>query len=200
MPAVPQRRIWRYTPDGQPYMYEIYPVVYSVDPPAGSVAGGTLLTIRGRAFPDLSRSPNDTVAVTLPGGSTCSVVSSTYDTITCLTDPKPSDSALPTDTGIFQSSDSIRTPVYPGMRGAWYDVYNKAKSDTPGLWRLNRTADPNGVTVERFRGSYSTVLYDQAEGPESDKQLQFSCSKMTTFFVAPRTADYWFYMIAGKPS
>jgi hypothetical protein len=58
---------------------------------AGSLAGGTLVTITGAGFPaaaDIS-SGRATLAITTAAGSSCRVVSSDYSTIRCVTSPAP---------------------------------------------------------------------------------------------------------------
>lgn len=170
-----------------PYMYEIYPVVHSVQPPAGSLAGGTLLTIRGRGFPELSTSPNDSITISLLGGGRCAVVTSTYDTITCLTGPKP-----PT----VNHLDRPVNGLYPAMRGAWHEHYATGNFTPPlaELWKLN-----SSVRVDAFPGSYRRVLMDAFDAPMlALGSTSGSCTRTATFFVAPRNATYRFLMQGGE--
>jgi hypothetical protein len=56
---------------------------------AGSLAGGTLLTITGAGFPaaaDISRG-TATLSITTADGSPCRVISSDYSSIRCITSP-----------------------------------------------------------------------------------------------------------------
>ena len=79
---------YMYDESSTPYMYQTYPEVASVTPANGSTAGGTLVTITGRGFPDLSLGLGHKLDVSM-GGSPCTVLTSTYTTITCRTSPQP---------------------------------------------------------------------------------------------------------------
>lgn len=83
-------------------MFQLYAEVSNVSPATGSIAGGTTLTITGRGFPTMSmKIDNVTVSV---AGVPCTVLTSTYTTITCVTGPLP---------GNYQAPQPIKG-LYPG--------------------------------------------------------------------------------------
>ena len=67
---------------GTKYEVQYFPTITEVWPPAGSLAGGTEVIIRGRGF---SMDEED-IAIDL-GGSRCVIVSSTLEEIICVTEP-----------------------------------------------------------------------------------------------------------------
>jgi hypothetical protein len=74
------------------YTYRMPLTVYTVDPPLGSIQGGTTLTITGHNFIWLEDTtpPTLPLAITLDIGGTpadCAASTVTNDTITCTTDP-----------------------------------------------------------------------------------------------------------------
>ncbi|PNH08719.1 Fibrocystin, partial [Tetrabaena socialis] len=201
---------WLYTPDGLPYMYAQYPEVYDISPTAGSTAGGTRVTIRGRGFPNLD--PNDlndlnglngnrdTVEVLL-GGAPCVVAASSYDTLVCVTSPRPAAGAAATATSAVPLSYSNTVRIgghYPGMRGAEYEVYPLPSAEAApgfrGLWRLNTTMRVGDAQY----GGTAAVLMDRVEGLDSlaAPDAGAHCSRVKGFFVAPRAASYSFTLVA----
>jgi hypothetical protein len=105
--------------NGVAYQYQQYAEVTAVSPSVGSTAGGAVLTISGRGFPTLSLGLNDTVVVSVQGVP-CTVLSSTYSTITCRTGPQPATDPL--------SATPLRGQ-YPGMRGIEYEFYNLSRNN-----------------------------------------------------------------------
>ena len=113
---------YRYDRTTRPYMYQTYPEVTSVSPSNGSVAGGTLVTIVGRGFPSLDLGLGDTLAVRLYGVP-CTVLSSNHTTVTCRSGPAPASPPL--------SYAVALKGLYPGMRGAEYELY---RNTSAGEW------------------------------------------------------------------
>ncbi|EFJ47175.1 hypothetical protein VOLCADRAFT_92352 [Volvox carteri f. nagariensis] len=178
----PLRYSYHYTTDGTPYQFQLYPEVTGLSPAVGSNAGGTLLRISGRGFPDLGLGLGDTANVSI-SGVPCSVVNSTYDTIFCVTGPKPA----------YTSLASIpANGLYPGMRGVEYEFYNMTQTISYGdLWRLNKTILLNNTSGS---GSYRTILKGAMESIHYETSNH--CTRLKAFFVAPRTSTYTFYLSA----
>ncbi|GFR45051.1 hypothetical protein Agub_g6422 [Astrephomene gubernaculifera] len=178
---------WLYKADGTPYMYEQYPEVSYITPSAGSSAGGTLVTIYGRGFPDFHRGLDDKVEIQISPGMPCVVQDSVYDKITCMTSARP-DKLTP------DVSTAVVRGLYSGMRGAEYEVYPTGPDRTPGfreLWKLNTT-----IRAVDLPNGYVGVLMDTMEGRTADYGLPYHCSRMKGFFRAPRDANYTFYAAA----
>ncbi len=110
--AALQRGAYQADRTGAPFMYQVYPEVDAVVPSSGSAAGGTLLTITGRGFPEKGFSPDDSLSVNV-GGQPCEVVSSSYASIVCRT------SARPSGTG----AEVPLAGSYTGMRGVQFDIF-----------------------------------------------------------------------------
>jgi hypothetical protein len=72
-----------------------------------------MVTITGKGFPEDGSGRNDTVQVTLPGGATCTVLTSSYTTIRCIAGAQPSGAASPA---------AVRG-MFPGMRGMLVERY-----------------------------------------------------------------------------
>jgi hypothetical protein len=103
------------TGTGQLYQFQLYPVVDSISPADGSTAGGTLVTLTGRGFPNLALPLGDTVSITVQGVP-CAVTFSNYTLMTCIMGAQPSGYTTPT---------SLRYSTYPGMRGLEWQWFNK---------------------------------------------------------------------------
>eukprot|EP00798_Chlamydomonas_sp_ICE-L_P031254 gene31253-6400_t len=164
---------------GIPYMFQLYPIIHSVMPSRGSVAGGTIVTLLGRGFPNMVGVIGDSLSITLAGGSTCEVMSTNYSTIVCKTTPQTDNYTVPT---------AIKG-VYPGARGIEFELYRKNGINVPNLHTLNDT-----VTVENSNGSRS-ILTGRWENPD-DTYYEHS-ARTKAFYTAPLTGNYSFY-ITGK--
>ncbi len=137
--------------NGVAYQYQQYAEVTAVSPNVGSTAGGAVLTISGRGFPTLSLGLNDTVVVSVQGVP-CTVLSSTYSTITCRTGPQPATDPL--------SATPLRGTQYPGMRGIEYELYNVSQAN---MVSFNNLASLNNtITVATYPGSYKAVVVSRA--------------------------------------
>jgi hypothetical protein len=107
--------VWQTDAQGWPFAYQLYALVESVSPSTGSTAGGTLITIQGQGFPTLAlRQDMVTVSVS---GQPCSVRTSNFTTITCMTQPLPAGYAAPAAIG----------GAYPGE-------HSKISSKACALW------------------------------------------------------------------
>lgn len=80
--------------------FQMYTQVDSVSPSTGSLAGGTLVTIKGRGFPNSAMPGNNAVTALRVGGMACQVVSSNFSTIICMTQAD----AVPLAVGMEPSS------------------------------------------------------------------------------------------------
>jgi hypothetical protein len=83
--ALNNRAFMTAAPGRQPRMIQVYAQVDSVGPSTGSLAGGTLITIKGRSFPGSAAAASTAVTALRVGGVACSVVSSSLDTFMCMT-------------------------------------------------------------------------------------------------------------------
>lgn len=86
------------TPSGTIYTTTVYPVVTSIFPKRGSIAGGTKLTINGYGF-----TPNLIDIIIKVGNIPCDVVSSSAYSIVCTTQPISDNLQFTEITGIIIS-------------------------------------------------------------------------------------------------
>lgn len=102
--------VYGHKADGSPYMFQLHANIRSVQPAAGSTAGGTLLTITGEGFSQSQWGLGSTSIVV--GGSVCDVVAASYAQVTCITRAQP------------QALDPVLTTplrgLLPGSRGVDY--------------------------------------------------------------------------------
>lgn len=84
--ALNKRTFMTATAGRPPRQFQVYAQVDSVAPSTGSLAGGTLVTLKGRGFPTSAAVGSSSAVSTLRvGGMACQVVSSNFSTITCTT-------------------------------------------------------------------------------------------------------------------
>lgn len=145
--ALNKRAFMTAAPGRQPRMFQVYAQVDSVSPSTGSLAGGTLVTIRGRGFPSSAAAASTAITTLRVGGMACSVVSSSFDTLTCTT--QAAARALPSNpwccwnssavVGVGSNSTAANSTSagdavcwdgsikgrYPGMRGVLYEFFNR---------------------------------------------------------------------------
>ncbi|XP_041477742.1 fibrocystin-L-like isoform X1 [Lytechinus variegatus] len=144
---------------GKRYHYQQYPVITSISPQSGSLAGGTLVTIIGDGFLQV-----DSVLV---GGEPCDVESSKAKEITCYTRPAPEGADL-----------------NPGGRGLLLEYWvNQTSLQSLDVFGWN-TSDAAYVKKGILDGGLTT------EEPNDQKFY----SRLTGYFVPPRTGDYTFYV------
>jgi hypothetical protein len=151
--ALNKRAFMIAAPGSQPRMFQVYAQVDSVSPSTGSLAGGTLVTIRGRGFPSSAAAASTAITALRVGGMACSVVSSSFDTLTCTTQAAArAPPSTPwcrwnisaavgvgnaTDGNTNSTAANITAAVnavcwdgsikgrYPGMRGVLYEFFNR---------------------------------------------------------------------------
>ncbi|GAX81120.1 hypothetical protein CEUSTIGMA_g8554.t1 [Chlamydomonas eustigma] len=170
----------------RPYLFQLYPVVNSVSPSQGSLAGGTLLQISGSGFPDTSLPLlNNSINITV-GWATCTVVSSNYSQVLCLT---PSSGSTTSTTSSLTLPNG--TSVYPGMRGISFEVYNYSYTSFSDLNNLGSGA----ITVQSTNGS-SFALQGLWETPFSLYNVPYYCDRSKAIFIPPSTGNYTFWLAA----
>lgn len=177
------RSFW--TLPGQPYVLAVAPVVESVSPSVGSLAGSTPLTIRGHGFPD-SRDDGglDGVVVTA-GGKPCRPLRSTADEFVCLTSPLH-DAPAPLAIDGF----------YPGGHGVLVDVFSTEEGEDGA--RLN---DPDFAAIRASGGLRDEAASGPRPGamslaPDWDNYV----ARLRSFFVPPVDGDYVFVVSSDDNS
>nr|XP_054765681.1 fibrocystin-L-like [Lytechinus pictus] len=144
---------------GKRYHYQQYPVITSISPQSGSLAGGTLVSIIGDGFLQV-----DSVLV---GGEPCDVATSKAKEITCYTRPAPEGADL-----------------NPGGRGLLLEYWvNQTSLQSLDVFSWN-TSDAAYVKKGIIGGGLTT------EEPNDQKFY----SRLTGYFVPPRTGEYTFYV------
>ncbi|XP_056273684.1 fibrocystin-L-like [Pseudoliparis swirei] len=103
--SLAEKKVPRVSASGKLSMFQTYAEVTGVSPAAGSVMGGTLLTIRGRHFDQTDR-PR-----VLVGGLPCDVQTVSDGTITCRT--------------AKHEMNNDNTTIYPGGRGLKMEVWTE---------------------------------------------------------------------------
>lgn len=163
--------------EGWPYQYQVVPVIDSISPAIGSLAGGTRLTITGRGFPTLSH--GDTLDITA-AGAPCVVSTSNYSTIVCTTGAQPQAWAPP----------SPVAGLYPGSRGLEAETYLWPTAPSSGVLSLLNTSLANHTTHTGDKW----VVQDRWELP-GWYDTQNYASRMRAFFTAPKAGEYRFLMV-----
>ncbi|KAG1667228.1 hypothetical protein FOA52_009793 [Chlamydomonas sp. UWO 241] len=176
-----------YVPDAsgtKPALFRLTPQVDSVSPAAGSLAGGTVLTITGKGFPS-SSAPLLGDAITIEvGGQPCSVITSTYSLVKCRT---PSESGSTFHGGLTAPNGTV---LYPGMAGVAHAVYN--------LTSLG-TSPPSYATLLGLGSTYASegpthALLGDWQMPEYLVSRNQTCTTGEAFFRPPTTGTYTFWM------
>lgn len=108
-----------YLPDGTPFMMELYPLITNVAPAAGSVAGGTPLTITGSGFPlvdNVSGRGNVSDIVITVDNNDCHVLKSNFTTAICMTSAGDKLGFMAAySAGTHRTDDSMASPSYWGF-------------------------------------------------------------------------------------
>lgn len=180
---------------GVSYSTLLLPVVASVSPRLGSVAGGTVVTINGHGF-----SYNATDMTVIVAGEPCTVLSSNPNQITCVTGPSTAVSeSVALDQSVVAAVQSgynleLNSSRPYGSAGAWIKVWNTTKigSDSRAVlsfpWR-------NGLNIAfyyMFGGNY----WPSQNGISGiSNSLVFSL-QLETVFIAPYSGRYKFYFAA----
>lgn len=145
-------------PGRQPRQFQVYAQVDSVQPSTGSLAGGTVITLRGRGFPSSLATAGTAITTLRVGGLACRLLSSSFDTMTCMTQAEPA-TPLPANPWCRWNSSSGSNSTYvngtvtngtapgdmlcwdgsvrglfPGMRGVYYEYFNRCEGAAAGAW------------------------------------------------------------------
>ena len=139
--------------NGVVYALQYCPTIATVTPAGGSLEGGTMLTITGGGF------PIDTADVVVTvGGVRCRVVTSTLETITCLTtDPYPND-----DSGVpephYVADDNWAAAAAAGKYYIAYDEHAARTFGGDALARASLIVDNDAsATRKTARGPWRSV-------------------------------------------
>jgi hypothetical protein len=181
---------FRTSPAGVSYSLEVVPSVASVSPSKGSLAGGTVVTIRGSGF-----SNNVSVLSVFVGGEPCAVTSATVEMITCVTAKvsRPLNGDMPE---LMMTDDAYDMPYFDavtarsyGSSGAlikmWYYFGGKVGNDAY-------------ATVFPWRQGFDFSMYNEfGYSWPSDTGLMpntYFAADVITILVAPYTGSYVFYI------
>ena len=178
---------------GTVYSLCVFPAIESITPDTGSLAGGTMVTIKGYGF--------DTIAarfVVYVGGVPCDVTSSAQNVIFCTTRP------------VSSSLSSFLTPSYQFRNP--HMVWNTTRGfGSPGWWvkmwdyssyQSNRVGiDKYAVQAFGWRDNMYMSLYYQygsswpsTLGYDSTSSTYFYAADVASTFVAPYTGYYTFHI------
>ena len=192
---------YRSSLSGVSYLVTLFPTISSLSAHTGSVAGGTLLKIKGYGF------PNDiTSLVVYAAGELCQVQTVTSETITCITSPS---SLLKTQQSTIISA--IQQNVLPssfssflnasrtyGSSGSWVKLYklNDAKfgTDSAALLSFPWRDGLAFSMYNNFAGNNWPVQSGITDSTVSSS-LAFQVEIRTTL-VVPLTGNYTFYFNA----
>eukprot|EP00798_Chlamydomonas_sp_ICE-L_P008885 gene8886-3764_t len=222
--VIPHRYPWRLLPlpgkpriptlsyhtdaQGDPYLFQMHPVIETISPAVGSTAGGTTLTITGKGFPNSALNLGDSLSVMLPGGASCNVVSSMYSKIICSIQKPSAD---------YTTADYI-SGTYPGTRemlATLNDTVTVENSDgfrsiLTGRWE-NTDEYTNEWYSARTKASFTTPITKNHTFYLSDDDKAFLTTSLEiideytnvyysvrtkAFYTAPITGDYIFYLSA----
>uniref|UniRef100_A0A8C2XFR8 PKHD1 like 1, tandem duplicate 2 n=1 Tax=Cyclopterus lumpus TaxID=8103 RepID=A0A8C2XFR8_CYCLU len=162
--SLPAKKLFRVSALGKLSMFQTFAEVTGVSPAAGSVMGGTLLTIHGRYFDQTDRP-----ARVLVGGLPCEIQTVSDDRITCRT--------------AKHEMNNDNMTVYPGGRGLKMEVWNETRpryltdilsynESTTGYWTEWIDSMPHVFLLE----------------------LEYFTSRSRGFFVPPASANYTMYL------
>ena len=191
---------YRSSLSGISFLVTLFPTISSVSTHTGSVAGGTLLKIKGYGFPN----NNVSSLVVYAAGEICQVQSVTFNTITCLTSPscllKTQQSSIISSIqqNILPSSAFLNASRTYGSSGAWVKLYKlndpKFGVDSAALlsfpWR-------DGLSFSMYNSFAGYGWPGQAGITDSTtaSSLVFQAEIRTTFII-PLTGNYTFYFNA----
>ncbi|XP_069076730.1 fibrocystin-L-like isoform X2 [Pleurodeles waltl] len=151
-------------------MFQTYAVVSSISPSAGSIQGGSLLTVTGQYF-DATDQP---ISVFV-GGKSCEVQAHTDGAITCVAPTKPTEDQL------------NFTSVFPGGRGLMLQVWNNtnpSRLEDALMYNENTTGYAGASWVDS--ASYKWPLGQDA-----------FVARLSGFFVPPKSDNYTFIIKGG---
>jgi IPT/TIG domain len=156
------------SPSGVVYTSAIYPVITRVSPSNGSIAGGTAVTIDGYGF---SSSVADMTV--LVAGVPCSVVKSTANQITCITDKIEAAGSTQAVVDAFVSSEPYANmQLSGGSPGSFVQLFDSANNLIQSFpWHQGLamyellgntnpfTADVGTVLIAPYSGEYSFLIW-----------------------------------------
>ena len=181
--------------NGVVYALQYYPTIATVTPAGGSLEGGTMLTITGGGF------PIDTADVVVTvGGVRCRVVTSTLETITCVTtDPYPND-----DSGVpephYVADDNWAAAAAAGKYYIAYDEHAARTFGGDALARASLIVDNDAsATRKTARGPWRSVSlpdesssdYVRARYLVADGCDELSCEPAWISFAPPNLRTLW---------
>jgi hypothetical protein len=183
-------RNFRTSPAGVPYSLAVTPSVASVFPNAGSLAGGTVISIRGSGF-----SPNISTLTVFAGGRTCAVLSATAELIVCRTEEATRalnvgmDALLTTDDGISVPSFTAVSSRAYGSSGALVKMWN---------YYGGHVGDDAYATVFPWRSGFDFSMYLRFGynwyGTTGLMPSAYFTADVITVLVAPFTGTYQFFI------
>lgn len=180
---------------GVSYSTLLLPVVVSVSPSLGSVAGGTVVTINGHGF-----SYNTTDMTVLVGGEPCTVLTVNPHQLTCVTGAS---SALTKSESLDQAvvnainsghSLLLNSSRPYGSAGAWIKVWNSTTigSDSNAVFSFPWRNGLNFNFYYNFGGnSWPSVNGISSISTQKSSYLVFSL-QIETVFIAPYSGRYKF--------
>lgn len=184
------------SPSGRVFNLAMLPSVAVVSPTAGSVAGGTVITLSGSGF-----STNLTQNIVFAGGKPCTVLSATVTQITCRTSAALSDDEL--RSYLTVSHADLQNSVPPTFKAPNLHLNSTRPYGSPGWWVKVKDWTYGNVAMEfGLRQSlsfgfsynfdyywYSTLGYNS----QSSEPRQYKAD-FYSIFTAPYTGNYSFYM------
>jgi hypothetical protein len=198
-PDKESKSLYTTTMSGTAYLVAIYPVVQSISPAHGSLAGGTLLTITGSGF------NNDTSTLSvLVGGIPCQVVDASIDSISCVTGSILSDEAIEAS---YQSSATDEPYLSANLSYGSPGIFFKLYSFNDYLAQRDKLGYGDAYTVVSFPWRQDALLsfwnmYGNSNWPSIlnvdalnlPGNVQRYGAQAATIFRAPVAGYYRFYM------
>ena len=188
---------YRSSMSGVLYLVTLFPTISSVSTHTGSVAGGTLLKIKGYGFPN-----NISSLVVYAAGEVCQVQTVTSDTIVCLTAPscllKTQQSSIQQNILTSSTSSFLNASRTYGSSGAWVKLYKqndpKFGTDSAALlsfpWR-----DGLAFSMHNNFGGNGWPAQTGITDSTIVSSLAFQ-AEIRTVLIAPLTGNYTFYFTA----
>ncbi|XP_068431576.1 PKHD1 like 1, tandem duplicate 1 [Clinocottus analis] len=163
-----QKKLYRVSALGKLSMFQTFAEVTGVSPAAGSVMGGSLLTVHGRHFDQTDRP-----ARVLVGGRPCEIQTVSDDKITCRT-PKNE----------MNNNNNNNMTIYPGGRGLKMEVWNDTRPRyLTDIWSYDQ--NKTGYWAEWVDSMPHVFL------PKFD----YFSTRTRGFFVPPASANYTMYLL-----
>jgi hypothetical protein len=159
---------------GRPYDLQVHPVVTSMEPHSGSLAGGTTVTLTGAGFPTIVKiadgevSPSSTandVDIILPGRSKCNVQYSNSSRLVCMTEATAGTVVSENNDqgGTGSSLAAAFRALHPGARGMEYLLwYNQTELDRDWISQM---------TWDEGSANESLVLSSEFHAPRHPQVL-----------------------------